>query len=902
MKKLFLILFLASNFVAHTFTIKTSSFRWRNDNGTETSATWKAATDAPITLTSRNQNIRLRLNIYSGSSSILPYQFPHKIVYYSKNGGAMVLITNDTSKDFILSSSSLVSNETTTTNQLPITNYSYVNGYFVSEVSSSTISNILLSPSSSTEVEYCILATDAASDATTYTFYPDITDTTYANQAASLTTQFCGAPSAVAQTFLGSKTVADLVATGTALKWYDVATNGTALASTTVIATGSYYVSQTLNSCESDRTTVSVTVTLISIPDAPTNLEVIPFSTGGMIQFTAPTSDGGSVITNYEYSTDNGSTWITPSPAITSSPLNISSGLTNCTSYQVKIRAVNAAGSGTESAVVTLVPSTSNIGVNWTSRTSVADEWNTITYGNDLFVAVASGVNGNRVMTSPDGITWTGQTSAADNSWSSVTYGNGLFVAVANNGDSGNRVMTSSDGITWTARTSAADNAWRSVTYGNGIFVAVAFSGNGNRVMTSLDGITWTSRTSAADNGWRSVAFGNGLFVAVANTGENNRVMTSPDGITWTARTSAADNEWFGVTYGNGLFVAVAQTGTNNRVMTSDDGITWTIRTSAADIKWRSVTYGNGLFMAVANSGTGSRVMTSPDGITWTARTSAADNAWNSVTYGNGVFVAVANNIGIVNLVMTSSFSPVADKPVITSASVNETTATVSFTQSTPALAPAITNYRYSIDNGSNWTTLSPSSTTSPITITGLTTLPNSILISAVNSVGSSCPSNNFCLPPTATAQTLCGSKTVADLVATGTDLKWYDVATNGSALATTTAIASGTYYVTQTLNSSESERTSVAVTVNPSAITSSAIKLSNASIFVTNLSSLSNWSISGGLDQGLFSISNNTMLNFNSVANYNSTSSNVYLVNVSSGCTNRNLTITISPLCGKWD
>jgi hypothetical protein len=45
--------------------------------------------------------------------------------------------------------------------------------------------------------------------------------------------------------------------------------------------------------------------------------------------------------------------------------------------------------------------------------------------------------------------------------------------------------MTSPDGITWTIRTSAADNDWRDVTYGNGLFVAVAYSGTGNRVMTS---------------------------------------------------------------------------------------------------------------------------------------------------------------------------------------------------------------------------------------------------------------------------------------------------------------------------------------------------------------------------------------------------------------------------------
>ena len=50
------------------------------------------------------------------------------------------------------------------------------------------------------------------------------------------------------------------------------------------------------------------------------------------------------------------------------------------------------------------------------------------------------------------GDTWTARTSAADNEWRSVTFGNGLFVAVAQTG-TGNRVMTSPDGITWTAQT-----------------------------------------------------------------------------------------------------------------------------------------------------------------------------------------------------------------------------------------------------------------------------------------------------------------------------------------------------------------------------------------------------------------------------------------------------------------
>ena len=86
--------------------------------------------------------------------------------------------------------------------------------------------------------------------------------------------------------------------------------------------------------------------------------------------------------------------------------------------------------------------------------------------------------------------------------------------------------MTSPDGITWTIRSSAADNNWLSVIYGSGLFVAVANTTVGNRVMTSPDGITWTIRSSAADNNWSSVTYGNGLFIAVANSGVGNRVMT----------------------------------------------------------------------------------------------------------------------------------------------------------------------------------------------------------------------------------------------------------------------------------------------------------------------------------------------------------------------------------------
>lgn len=68
--------------------------------------------------------------------------------------------------------------------------------------------------------------------------------------------------------------------------------------------------------------------------------------------------------------------------------------------------------------------------------------------------------------------------------------------------------------------------------------------------------------------------------------------------------------------------------------------------------------------------------------------------------------------------------------------------------------------------------------------------------------------------PPTASAQSLCKSSTVANLVATGSNLKWYSAATGGSALATTTLLTTKTYYVSQSAGAFESTRTSVPVTI----------------------------------------------------------------------------------------
>jgi hypothetical protein len=229
---------------------------------------------------------------------------------------------------------------------------------------------------------------------------------------------------------------------------------------------------------------------------------------------------------------------------------------------------------------------------------------------------------------------------AADNSWISVCWSKerALFVAVAVNG-TGNRIMTSPNGFTWTRRASPADNNWHSVCWSSelGLFVAVSALSNAEptkRCMTSPDGIDWTLQTTP-ENEWRSVIWAAelGLFVAVANSGTGDRVMTSPNGSTWTSQASAVDNQWFSVAWSPQLrlLAAVSIDGTGNRVMTSRDGITWTSRASASDNAWFSIAWSPelGTFAVV---GAAANVMVSRDGIQWSLR-SAPSSTWSAITW-----------------------------------------------------------------------------------------------------------------------------------------------------------------------------------------------------------------------------------------------------------------------------
>ena len=76
------------------------------------------------------------------------------------------------------------------------------------------------------------------------------------------------------------------------------------------------------------------------------------------ITFTQP-SNGGSPITNYQYSLNGGSSWSAFDPIKMVSPVTINS-LTNGTVYDIKLRAINAVGAGDASSQISIAPIPSN--------------------------------------------------------------------------------------------------------------------------------------------------------------------------------------------------------------------------------------------------------------------------------------------------------------------------------------------------------------------------------------------------------------------------------------------------------------------------------------------------------------------------------------------------------------
>ena len=274
-----------------------------------------------------------------------------------------------------------------------------------------------------------------------------------------------------------------------------------------------------------------------------------------------------------------------------------------------------------------------------------------IAYGKDKFVVTSRGslyaTPYSKGLYSYDGETWFEMKLAEGSEsryWDSVTYGIDKFVTVAsyNQNNEEDLGLYSYDGINWEEMELPYKIAWRDVKFLNDKFIAV---GNSLSGAYSENGVNWSEMKMPNVGPWYSLAYGNGVYVSTALGSLSGAYST--DGITWSAMRMPFNGAWNSVTFGKDKFVAIAQN--VNQAAYSYDGMNWNT-SSISNQTWRSVAYGDSKFVA-CSLGTGNIAAYSNDGIYWTyiVLKNVFDNPsisiqWQKMGYGDGKFIFVAEN------------------------------------------------------------------------------------------------------------------------------------------------------------------------------------------------------------------------------------------------------------------
>ncbi|MDQ6482472.1 hypothetical protein RB622_29045, partial [Dyadobacter sp. LHD-138] len=181
---------------------------------------------------------------------------------------------------------------------------------------------------------------------------------------------------------VGATAVA-LTATGTALKWYTVETNGTALASapvpsTAAVGTTSYYVSQAVGSCESPRAKVDVIVTCATV--APTVTTPVNYTVGTTAVALTAT---GTALKWYTVETNGTALASAPVPltaAVGTTSYYVSQTLSGCEGPRAKIDVVVGAAPCTTVAPTVITPVNYTVGATAVAlaATGTALKWYTV--------------------------------------------------------------------------------------------------------------------------------------------------------------------------------------------------------------------------------------------------------------------------------------------------------------------------------------------------------------------------------------------------------------------------------------------------------------------------------------------------------------------------------------------
>ena len=449
----------------------------------------------------------------------------------------------------------------------------------------------------------------------------------------------------------------------------------------------------------------------VATPNPPTNLSITPGNTEVVLTWTAPVNDGGSAITDYvvEYKTSVGAEWsIFATPVSTATSATVT-GLSNGTSYDFRVSAVNAVGQGSPSEVETAIPIT----------VPNAPTIGTATSGNAqasvTFIAPGSdggsAITGYTVTSNPGGITASGASSpiTVTGLTNGVEY---TFTVIATNAAGNSDLSEASNSVTPattpnapTAVSATAGNAQISLTWS-----APAFDG-GSAITDYV--IEYKLSTDAE---WS-------IFADGVSTATNTTVTGLTNGSLYELRVSAVN--------------AVGQ-GSPSNTASATPVTTPGFPTSVVAV--RGNTEATISFNAPISDGgsaiTGYTVTSNPGGIT----ANGASSPINVTGLTNGTAytftVNATNAVGIGEASSPSnSITPatVPDAPTSPTVVPGNLEATVSFEAPINNGGSAITGYTVTSNPGG----ITASGASSPITVTGLTNgTAYTFTVTATNDVG----------------------------------------------------------------------------------------------------------------------------------------------------------------------
>ena len=123
----------------------------------------------------------------------------------------------------------------------------------------------------------------------------------------------------------------------------------------------------------------------LTAPTSPTSLTATPGNSQISLSWTAPSSNGGSALTDYliEYKLTSTSTWNTFSHSASTSTSAVITSLTNGVSYDFRVSAINSVGTSTASGVASSSPDILATYISAISVSSIGDTYTTINWTTD---------------------------------------------------------------------------------------------------------------------------------------------------------------------------------------------------------------------------------------------------------------------------------------------------------------------------------------------------------------------------------------------------------------------------------------------------------------------------------------------------------------------------------------